>query len=52
MIKSKKYPILKIKIFLNLGIHQFYKIFFILKSTYIILKDNKENIFYVNNSIN
>lgn len=51
MVKLEKYPILRVKNSLNLITHQFYKIFSILWNTYVISRDNKGNIFYVNNYI-
>lgn len=51
IVKIEKYSISRVENSLNLDSQQFYKIFKILQSTYIMLKDTKNNIFYLNNYI-
>lgn len=51
MVELQKYLISKIKNFLNLITYQFYKIFSILRSTYVMPRDNEVNTFYINNYI-
>ncbi len=51
MIKLEKYSISRAENPLNLGGQQFYKISEFLQSAYIVLKDIKDNTFYLNNFI-
>lgn len=51
IVKLEKYLISRTEIFLNLGTYQFYKIFLILQIFYILLRNNKSKIFYINNYI-
>lgn len=50
--KLEKYPILKLENLLNVNNIQFYKIFKLLQSVYVMLKDTKSNIFDFNKYIN
>lgn len=52
MIEYEMYTILREEKPMNLGVYWFYKISEILWSIYIILRDIKGNVFYVNNYIN
>ena len=49
MVKLEKYLISKVKNFLNLSNQQFYKIFKVLQSIYVMPKDVESNTFYFNN---
>lgn len=51
MVKLKKYPILRAENPLNQGSQEFFKIFEVLQSAYIVPKDTEGNIFYLNNYI-
>lgn len=51
IVKLEKYLISRAKNFLNPSSQQFYKIFKVLQSTNIILRNIKSNIFYLNNYI-
>ncbi len=52
MVKLEKYPISKAKNTLNLGGQQFYKICEVINSAHVVLRDTRNNIFYLNNYIN
>lgn len=52
MVKLEKYPISRIENPLNLGAHQFFKIFEVLQNAYIMSKNTEGNTIYVNNYIN
>ncbi len=51
IVELKKYPISKAENPLNLGGQQFYKISEFLRSAHIVLRDTKDNTFYLNNYI-
>lgn len=51
IVKFEKYLISKVEKPLNLGAYQLYKIFEVLQRAYIIPRDIKSNIFYINNYI-
>lgn len=51
IVKLEKYTILRAENCLNFGGIQFYKIFEVLWSAYIISKNTKDNTFYLNNYI-
>lgn len=51
MIQFENYPILRSENSSNLDAHQYFKISEILQNTYIIPRDIKDKIFYVNNYI-
>lgn len=50
IIKFKKYPISRVENFLNLDRQQFYKISEFLQNAYIISRDIKDNIFYLDDN--
>ena len=45
MVNLKKYPILRIKNFLNLGSQQFYKISNVLQCAHVVPRDTKNKLF-------
>ena len=52
IVKLEYYLISKVENPLNLSSQQFYKIFEVLQSAHIVLRDIEDNIFYLNNYIN
>lgn len=51
IVELEKYTILRAKNFLNFGVYQFYKISLILCNSYVVPRNNKGNIFYLNHYI-
>lgn len=52
MVKLQKYSISRVENFLNLGSHQFYKVYEVFQNAYIIIRNTKNNTFHFNHYIN